>query len=355
MASSSQARVGYFERLRLLAMLGVILIHASALYLEELAAGGQPLGAAWHLGNLLDSFSRFAVPVFLMITGALLLPREDSLSLSVVLKKRIPRVGVPLLFWSAVYILLQTAMVKDYRPLEAVKNLLSTPAEDHLWYLYALIAVYLLLPLLRLLVKHAPRRIILYILLLWAVFSSLWRAAAGLFPALELPDYANLDILGGYAGYVLLGHVLHTAKKIPSATVSGGVFALCGLFTTVATWIMTARAGELNGVFYQYFMPNVVVMAAAAFLLFRRLGEKRPQAGPAVTALSSLSFGIYLIHEVFIRLFHSAFSSLPALAALPLTVVVTAVASLACAFVLIRLPYVRFLTMGESARLKRPV
>lgn len=50
-------------------MLGVILIHGSALYLEELAAGGQALGAAWHLVNLLDSFSRFSVPVFLMITG----------------------------------------------------------------------------------------------------------------------------------------------------------------------------------------------------------------------------------------------------------------------------------------------
>lgn len=47
MASSSPTRVGYFERLRLLAMLGVILIHGSALYLEELAAGGQALGAAW--------------------------------------------------------------------------------------------------------------------------------------------------------------------------------------------------------------------------------------------------------------------------------------------------------------------
>lgn len=102
-------------------------------------------------------------------------------------RRRIPRVAVPLLFWSAVYILLQTAMVKDYRPLEAVKNLLSTPAEDHLWYLYALIAVYLLLPLLRLLVKHAPRRIILYTLLLWAVFSSLWRAAAGLLPRCGCP------------------------------------------------------------------------------------------------------------------------------------------------------------------------
>lgn len=352
MASPSPTRVGYFERLRLLAMLGVILIHGSALYLEELAAGGQALGAAWHLANLLDSFSRFSVPVFLMITGALLLPREDSLSLSVIGRRRIPRVAVPLLFWSAVYILLQTAMVKDYRPLEAVKNLLSTPAEDHLWYLYALIAVYLLLPLLRLLVKHAPRRIILYTLLLWAVFSSLWRAAAGLLPALQLPSYANLDILGGYAGYVLLGHVLHTAKKTPSAAVSGGVFAVCSLFTAAATWVMTLRAGELNGVFYQYFMPNVAVMAAAAFLLLRRLGEKRREAGHAVTALSSLSFGVYLIHEAFIRLFHLAFSSLPPLAALPLTILTTAAASLLCALVLIRLPVVRFLAMGESARQK---
>lgn len=353
--SRLSARVSYFDRLRVLAMIGVILIHASALYLEELAAGGQPLGAAWHIANFLDAFSRFAVPVYLMITGALLLPRDDSLSLAVIAKKRIPRVAVPLLFWSAVYILLQTCLAKDYRPLEAVKNLFSSPAEDHLWYLYALIAVYLLLPLLRLIVKHASRQLIIYILLLWVVFSSLWRAAAGLIPALLLPGYANLDILGGYVGYVLLGHVLHTAKKTPSAVLSAGIFALCGIFTAGATWFMTRRAGELNGVFYQYFMPNVVIMAAAVFLLFRRLGEDQRDAGPALTALSSLSFGVYLIHEVFIRLFHLAYAVLPAVAALPLAILSTLAAALVCSFILIRIPYIRFVTLGESPLLKRGV
>lgn len=156
-------------------------------------------------------------------------------------------------------------------------------------------------------------------------------------------------------GYVLLGHVLHTAKKTPSAALSAGVFALCGLFTAGATWFMTWRAGELNGVFYQYFMPNVVIMAAAVFLLFRRLGEGQKDAGPALTALSSLSFGIYLIHEVFIRLFHLAYATLPAVAALPLTILSTLAAALVCSFILIRIPYIRFVTLGESPLQKRGV
>lgn len=343
-------RVSYYDGLRIAAMIGVICIHVCALYATSLAAGGQALGLSWQLANLLDAAGRFAVPVFLMVTGALLLGSDASLSVRLVLKKRVVRVAVPLLFWSAVYIILQACMVKDYDWKTAVLSLVSKPAEIHLWYLYALLAVYLLLPLLRLLVKYASRRLLWYGVGLWLLFSCLWRAAAGLLPSLQLPDYANLDWLGGYLGYVLLGWLLSTQPRIPRRSACLAAYLLGTAATAAATWVMTWRAGELNGVFYQYFMPNVVVMTAGIFLWFRageRKREKPAAPSPVRQGLSRLSFGVYLVHEVFLRVLEPVIAPLPAPAGMLLLCVLVLALSLAASWLLSRIPVVRFVTLGE--------
>ncbi len=203
-----------------------------------------------------------------MVTGGLLLGSDRAMSVRETLRRRVARIAAPLVFWTAAYLVLQAATVPGYDWKGAAANLFNKPAEIHLWYLYALLAIYLLLPLLRLLVRQAPRRLLWYAIGLWVAFSSLWRAAAGLMPALQLPDYANLDILGGYLGYVLLGWLLATTKRAPSKGLCAAGFLAGLLVTAGGTWFMTRRAGELNGVFYQYFMPNVVLLAAWAFLLF---------------------------------------------------------------------------------------
>lgn len=177
-------------------------------------------------------------------------------------------------------------------------------------------------------------------------FSSLWRAAAGLMPALQLPDYANLDILGGYLGYVLLGWLLATTKRAPSKGLCTAGFLAGLLVTAGGTWFMTRRAGELNGVFYQYFMPNVVLMAACAFLLFKGLWAGR-ESGRVIRRLSALSFGVYLVHEVFLRLLEPVFAPLPAAAGMLLLSLAVLALSLAAAWLLSLIPGVRFITLGE--------
>ena len=344
------ARVGYYDRLRVLAMTAVILIHVCGSAATSLAADGQTLTFGWHLANVLDAASRFAVPLFLMLTGALLLGSDKALSVKHLLSRRLPRVLVPLVFWTVVYWGLKWLTVPDFSPADAIRHFFRQPAEIHLWYLYALAAIYLLLPVFRLITRCANRHTVGYLLLVWFVFSSLWRAAAGLFPALALQDYANLDILGGYAGYVLLGWYLSTAPRLPNRTVCA-LIAVAGMaVTAMLTWLMTRRAGALNAVFYQYFMPNVLLTAVGVFGVFRST-DSRP-ASRAVTVLASLSFGVYLCHMLFFRLLEPVFSALPFPAVLTMLLLAAAVwlLSVLLSALLRQVPVIRFITLGERFR-----
>lgn len=351
-SAGGTSRISYVDNMRLFAMLGVIFVHVSAKFASDLCAHGQPLGIGWHTANLLDAASRFAVPVFLMITGALLLGSDTSLSIRQVFRRRIVRVAVPLLCWTAVYILFLILTDPQTDLKSTVVSLFSKPAAVHLWYLYALIALYLLLPFLRLIVRHASRRVLLYGLALWLVFSCLWRAAAGLFDSLALPDYANPDILGGYAGYMLLGWVLANLTRIPSKAVCLALYAAGVLTTAGATWLMTVRAGELNAVFYQYFMPNVVLTAGGVFLLFRRVGEDRRTGRHApgwAARIAALSFGVYLCHMLFVELLYPRYILLPVSAVLQMLLLslTVLIVSLLTAWILSLIPGVRFLFLGE--------
>lgn len=94
-----------------------------------------------------------------------------------------------------------------------------------------------------------------------------------------------------------------------------------------------------SAVFYQYFMPNVLIMAAALFLAFRRLGETHSgEPGRVVSTLSSLSFGVYLIHEVFLRVLQPLTAGMFNTLAIVLQAVLVFVLSLGTSFLLMHTP-----------------
>ncbi len=97
--ATQSERVEYLDILRALSMLSVVFLHTVAGNLR--ANYGS---AVWHLSNVLSSLVDTAVPLFFMISGALLLGSAKTLSLDYTLKKRVPRVLVPFVVWSLVYV-----------------------------------------------------------------------------------------------------------------------------------------------------------------------------------------------------------------------------------------------------------
>src|SRR5665647_202082 len=128
----------WFDNLRVIATIGVIFIHVSSDY--QPSSGIISMYDFW-IGNIFDSATRFSVPIFVMLSGALLLPKDYGTG--IFLKKRLLRLLLPFVFWSFIYILNSLYWrVQDGEKLhfiETTKNILMQFRDGsslHFWYIY---------------------------------------------------------------------------------------------------------------------------------------------------------------------------------------------------------------------------
>ena len=133
------------ELVRMISFILVIVIHVTNYFCR--AYGRIPQGE--YLFSLaLDTAARVSVPCFFMISGALLLGREEPLKKH---GKRLLRFVCALAVWSAVYYFWNIYyMGSEYD----LREILYEPAEAHLWYLYAMIPIYLVLPFFQVMCRH---------------------------------------------------------------------------------------------------------------------------------------------------------------------------------------------------------
>src|SRR5271154_6044285 len=143
MPPAKPQNIDWISNLRLIALYAVIILHSASPLLEHY---DKVPAADWWQADFFNALVRFAVPVFVMITGALLLHREYEVG--DFFKKRLSRVITPFLFWSLVYIAYswyndEIAFDADaWTNTKQVLHLLKYGSSYHLWYVYMLIGLY---------------------------------------------------------------------------------------------------------------------------------------------------------------------------------------------------------------------
>lgn len=141
---SKTKHIYYFDYLRVIAAISVIYMHVAASPLRG------DMNFDWHLINFFTCLGFTAVPLFLMMSGHLLLTSEKTLDISVLLKKRLPHLAIPLAGWTVVAVLWRWLTSSDHSLsaiYDGLVSSLSSPAWVHFWYMYSLIAFYLLSPI----------------------------------------------------------------------------------------------------------------------------------------------------------------------------------------------------------------
>src|ERR1700743_628572 len=137
MSPVKHQNIDWINNLRIIALYAVIMLHTSAVLLAQY--GKVPFGD-WLTADIYNALTRFAVPVFVMITGALLLPREYEIG--DFLKRRLTRIIWPFLFWSLVYVGYSwynediTFTDDAWKNATVVLHQLKYGAFYHLWYVY---------------------------------------------------------------------------------------------------------------------------------------------------------------------------------------------------------------------------
>lgn len=294
----SDSRHLWADFVRNVGILLVILGHVSGMVIQR---GDRIPFFDWLVGDLFNVIARACVPLLFMVSGALLLPRQESLA--DFYRKRFQRVVFPFLFWSVLYLLWNNAGYQNYTFFNALKTIvitiLITPAEYHLWFMYELFGVYMLTPLLRKAVDAKQETILWYFVAIWFIFGPLKRLFQTFVPYDIIFD---LGYLTGYIGYFVLGYLLaRITIKAWMLWVSAFVYLASALFTGgITAYYLIYRPGMTE--FYQYLLgANIVFLSVSAYILLKAAGETifsvpRPRLARWAVGLTSASFGMYLIH-----------------------------------------------------------
>ena len=278
----------------------VILLHSSGFpyrFLNPSITGMDVVN--WLSTTTYAAVGLLGVPLFVMLTGVLLLdPNRENESLRVFYKKRLNRIGWPFIFWTVVYFAWSFGVLEQPLTLMSVLQGLASGAYAHLWYLYLLMGLYALTPVLRVLVKHLDRKLYKYLLIIWFAGTTLTPAVHTFLPQLNFYPYPF--ILIDWIGYYLLGlYLIQTSMPKSKAF----LIMLGGLLGTVASsWLITGTLGEqYTGFFHSYVSPTIILASAGLFfalmsLDFNRLGTRR--IGGVIHWVSQNTLPIYLIHMI---------------------------------------------------------
>lgn len=286
-----------FDLLRVGCMCCVVYLHAAYDSFHDLSSR-----RVFAMSELVNVAASLAVPLFFMLSGALLLSPRAASDPRSVLTRRVPKVLIPLLCWSGLILYYTWPTLGDQGVRQGLAGLLNTPVNTAYWFVYALIPMYLLVPLLKPMADHLDRRQWRYGLCLWLGLTLGLATARGFLPPAWQRVFTehwtlNLNAVGGYLGYFLLGAYLDRLERLPSRRVLVWGTVAASVVTAVAGWVDSYALGTWSERFTGYLTVFTALRAAGVFLLCKSLFSQR-RTPRWLAALSGCSFAVYLAHPL---------------------------------------------------------
>lgn len=289
-----------FDVTRSIAMIFVIMIHSIGEF-DTAIANGEIEGVFVHLESSVLKIIYIGVPLFIMLSGALLLGRDESII--VFLKRRLSRILIPFAFWSTIVYAILYWQDGGRSIVEFINVLFMRTSGDDFygifWYVYLIIGIYLLVPALRLVAKN--QTVCLYTATL---LISLYCLGA-LVPKFGVSSYFQSNNLV-YIGLFLIGYVIKE-KIIVTKWISNWILPI-----SLITWI--------GIIVFDYYIGEITIYPVLSIPFFTLLlsydYNKAFKFFRGVSRFSVLTYGIYLTHSMFISLF----LKLPMIKKIPLTI-----------------------------------
>jgi len=296
------AREKNYDYLRSISCFAIVLLHVSSSYWSVVSRESTD----FIVMTVYNAITRFAVPVFMMLSGAFLLEQNKASTVRDSLK-RFGKSVFTFYIWSAFYAF-QGIAVKFITGREVTAELWSASLERflwghyHMWFVFLIMGFYLLLPIVKKICES--KNVTEYFLVLWVVTRFVIPVIA---PILHMGwvdvwiGRLSLNMLIGYLGYFVLGYYIRKygfAKKVRMVVYAGGVVGvLYGIFGT----IVQSRAQDAYvETFFGAGSWNVLLFATAVFTFFANV-KAEAVCNSFVGKIAGCSFIIYMIHPFFLE------------------------------------------------------
>ena len=306
------AKKTYITVLNVYSCLSVVLLHGSAFWNFRKTPG-------WIADNFVESFFYFAVPVFVMLSGATLMDYRERCTTKEYFKKRVRKTVIPFLFWSIVglfFVIWRDGSGSvDLHPVAILDAVINCRYIGIYYFFIIIFGIYLAIPVFSAIPKEKRQRTFLYCILAALAVNVLLPFLASLTGgAVRHNGEFTFAVCSGYLLYALVGYYLDAympSRKVRIPLYLLGIVGVAALF--LGTLFLSYRDGAINQLFKGYVNLPCVLYATAVFLFFKAFPfDKLPQwLLRVLTFFGGQTFGIYLIHVQLMTIFNKALHIVP--------------------------------------------
>lgn len=342
-------RILFADILRIVTIFAVVVFHVTT---NRWFIAFETSPGEWHIINIFVAGLRWCVPVFFMLSGMIFLDPDYNVTFRKLYTKTIPRILCALVFWSIAYRTLSpiTAHLLDIKQITTddfhriyEEIFLGTPWH-HLWFLYPLLAMYILTPLLRIFTAHAKKEHYIYFLILYFIFGSI---IPTLNARLQINISFSINELFSYTGYFIAGYFFY---KFDLTKIETRTLYILGIIALIGTYVIsTATALKYGGPATQFFDrtgPNTMLTSFFIFVFVKNLVNKSPKImtlknNKHIILLANCGLGIYLVHDFFnviLNLLDIHTGTFPAILSIPVISIIVYLASLGTVLIIRKIP-----------------
>ena len=337
------------DLIKTIAIILVIVVHAAIEPHPIVQVMDQTEVIRWFTVTTYDSLARVSVPLFVMLSGALLLQPSKLEPVRVFLKKRLIRLGLPFIFWGTAYFAWRFLVNNEAFSVNSIVQGVLTGPYYHFWFLYMLFGLYLITPVLRVLTRYGERKIIKYFLLLWFL-------GTAIVPLIVLISGFTVELklfaVTGWVGYFLLGFYLAERRMRSSTLYTAWLIGF--LWTILGTFAVTSLVGGHTGLFFlDYLSASVILASASIFLLLSRISPgafeiRFSRINRLIRLIGQNTLSIYLLHVMVLESlqkgyfgFQISVNTMNPIVEIPLITIVTLFICAGIVFLLKRIPFVK--------------
>ena len=276
-----------FDALRVIAMIMVVVIHVANVYTRSFSSISS---SSYVVSLIFSTFSRVSVPIFFMISGALLLDRKFDTKKYL---KRIKKFIILIIVWDLVYLIWEYLFLGVTH--DNLLKLIKEPYRAHLWFLYTILLIYILQPLLRIVLNKLNKPIKYIILIAWLSLSII-----GVMGIIKLPGvFSTLT----HIGYFIMGKYLYDFSKSKDLRKFTIFFIIVIIVCVGLSVYLNYTTSLARNHFYKGYLgyrTPFLIFSSFAFYLMVLANFKKDSLSNKVMILSEVSLGVYLIHGIFL-------------------------------------------------------